>query len=637
MTFILTLFILFPSIAEASDDITGHWAEDDLRVLIAEEIMEGSQGKYNPNEKISRAAFAALVKRALDLPEATNTKSPFSDVEPDDWFFDEVITANKYGIVNGTDKGTFKPEETINRQAMAEIIKNALDYKGIQTEAGTLSFNDSEEIDSWARPAVKHLLAFDIIKGKPGNTFAPLDDTTRAAAGTVIKRMLDTFENTEEDPPEEETDHQYNETLYDVDFSRFIEIQANVSPKVDGAGRFIASKELVEYYANSYNVAIDSPEYLQFLVLSESANLDAEEVNNSILNDKGILDAKGADFVQAGETYNINEAYLLAHALHETGNGTSPLSDGRIKVGEVAENKWAVNHPDGIFIATYVHDEENDRYYWDITQNDSFDMKKASTIKEIYNMFGIDAVDEYTDIRGAVHAYQEEWFEPKDAIIGGAKFVREYYIDRGQDTLYKMRWNPDEPGTHQYATHVSWAINQTDRIKEVYDKLNTYELVFDIPVFENQPDSSPKPTGDAQYAVNTSLEGAIGITNTNDLNFRDYPVVTSTNLIRKLAIGTEVEIIGENGGWYKVNVAGDQGWVSGNYVDLNVLTITNINTSLNVRNEPNMNSDVVGSLENNDVVASYLDENGNFIKEGNWYKIKFNGEEAWIHGDYVRE
>ena len=28
-------------------------------------------------------------------------------------------------------------------------------------------------------------------------------------------------------------------------------------------------------------------------------------------------------------------------------------------------------------------------------------------------------------------------------IIGGAKFVRQGFISKGQNTLYRMRWNPD--------------------------------------------------------------------------------------------------------------------------------------------------------------------------------------------------
>src|SRR5699024_11256103 len=59
----------------------------------------------------------------------------------------------------------------------------------------------------------------------------------------------------------------------------------------------------------------------------------------------------------------------------------------------------------------------------------------------------------------------EGWFTPQDAIVGGAEFIGEKYISVGQDTLYKMRWNPANPATHQYATDAGWAVKQTGNIR----------------------------------------------------------------------------------------------------------------------------------------------------------------------------
>ena len=41
----------------------------------------------------------------------------------------------------------------------------------------------------------------------------------------------------------------------------------------------------------------------------------------------------------------------------------------------------------------------------------------------------------------------------------------------GQNTLYKMRWNPAHPGTHQYATDIDWANINAKIIKGYYDKI----------------------------------------------------------------------------------------------------------------------------------------------------------------------
>jgi beta-N-acetylglucosaminidase len=201
----------------------------------------------------------------------------------------------------------------------------------------------------------------------------------------------------------------------------------------------------VEKYVNPDNIAKGTAQYFQFLKLSERAGLNVTEVNQKILSDKGILQGKGSSFVNAGSTYGINEVYLISHALLETGNGTSKLATGVV-----------VSSVDG----------------------------KAVTPKTVYNMYGIGAKDSCPLQCGSEYAYKMGWTTPEKAIIGGAKFIAEGYISRGQDTIYKMRWNPDAPGTHQYASDIGWASKQVTRINSLYGLLSEYTLVFDVPKYQ---------------------------------------------------------------------------------------------------------------------------------------------------------
>jgi mannosyl-glycoprotein endo-beta-N-acetylglucosaminidase len=203
-----------------------------------------------------------------------------------------------------------------------------------------------------------------------------------------------------------------------------------------------ASPDDVAYYLNPNNFVNSPVDSLQFLKLSVSANLDPTEVDNKILNGKGILQGKANAFITAGNTYGVNEIYLISHALLETGNGTSRLANGVVVNG-----------------------------------------------KTVYNMFGIGAYDADPVTSGAQFAYNSGWFTPEAAIIGGAKFIADGYINAGQDTLYKMRWNPgfaDKNGhaSHQYATDISWAYKQSVTMYNLYTLLNTYKLVFDIPKYQ---------------------------------------------------------------------------------------------------------------------------------------------------------
>jgi mannosyl-glycoprotein endo-beta-N-acetylglucosaminidase len=208
-----------------------------------------------------------------------------------------------------------------------------------------------------------------------------------------------------------------------------------------------AKPEDVLAYLNPNNFSRDSKDYYQFLVLSESAGIPVQDLNNKILFNKGILKGKGQAFIDAGLMYGINEIYLISHALLETGNGTSALANGIL-----------VDTVDG----------------------------KPVEPKIVYNMYGIGAYDNCPNSCGAEYAYKQGWFTPEAAIIGGAQYIASKYIHHPtykQDTLYEMRWNPANPGTHQYATDIGWAVKQVRNISQLYDLLDHYTLIFDVPVY----------------------------------------------------------------------------------------------------------------------------------------------------------
>jgi beta-N-acetylglucosaminidase len=222
----------------------------------------------------------------------------------------------------------------------------------------------------------------------------------------------------------------------------------------------------ISYFINPTNFGIGTSSYYQFLKLSEMAGADAYEVNQKILTNKGILTGKGQVFVNAGALYNINEIYLISHALLETGNGSSPLAKG-VKVKKKLDSN---GNP---VIDPTTGEEEITELASDAASYDAI----------VYNMYGVGAFDKCPLHCGARRAFNQGWTTPDKAIVGGAKFVALNYIDKGQDTLYQMKWNPAAPGTHQYATDIGWAVKQTPNIFNLYSLLDSYTLVFDVPKY----------------------------------------------------------------------------------------------------------------------------------------------------------
>lgn len=47
-----------------------------------------------------------------------------------------------------------------------------------------------------------------------------------------------------------------------------------------------------------------------------------------------------------------------------------------------------------------------------------------------------------------------------------------------------MRWSPEKPGTHQYATAANWALAQSKSLKRECDLFPDVTLPLDIPVYK---------------------------------------------------------------------------------------------------------------------------------------------------------
>lgn len=217
-----------------------------------------------------------------------------------------------------------------------------------------------------------------------------------------------------------------------------LQMGLNPPPKIwtDSGTRNASETETIEYI-NPNQFYTGAYKY-QFLDLSKPNGVDIDTLNNFLAN-KGVLSGKGEVFARAAEDYGVSEVYLIAHACLESGNGTSQLANGV---------------------------EYNGR--------------------TVYNVFGIGAFDDSAVASGSRKAYNEGWTSVDAAIRGGAEWISRYYIynsDGYQNTLYKMLWNPENPGTHQYATDIGWAVKQAINIERIFNMFPSAELSYDIPVY----------------------------------------------------------------------------------------------------------------------------------------------------------
>lgn len=178
-------------------DLTGHWAAEDVRLLASRMILNGrAQNVFEPNDRVTRAEFTAILVRALGLPNQTY-KSGFTDVQPQAWYAGAVAAALEKGLIKGSQDGAFRPDACITREEVAAMVVRALRYAGqdptvpsgeLETYLGR--FKDSSQLSAWSRSDIASAVKAGVIKGDQLGRFAPKKYCTRAEAAAMVRLML---------------------------------------------------------------------------------------------------------------------------------------------------------------------------------------------------------------------------------------------------------------------------------------------------------------------------------------------------------------------------------------------------------------------------------------------------------------
>ena len=280
-----------------------------------------------------------------------------------------------------------------------------------------------------------------------------------------------------------------------------------------------------------------------FEQLSYNSTLDNKTIVRTVLDNTWLdTDTYAGYFVEAGKSKNVSPGVLAARVKQEGGSNKSYAgvsgtvtnywnvtnsgyicssatygavngSYFKVKSGYnlnvrsgAGTNKSKLKYPNGNAITATINDSvklvSKTKYTGDGCSSGWYKVRIGKSLKGIYNFYNIGAYGDNPVLRGlaAAAGYVDNldgtpWNSTYKAIVNGASFVANGYINRGQDTLYYQKFDVDSNTTyydrysHQYMTNILAPASESLSAYRSYKNLGILnkKLVFKIPVYNSMP------------------------------------------------------------------------------------------------------------------------------------------------------
>nr|WP_290226697.1 S-layer homology domain-containing protein [Trichocoleus desertorum] len=181
-----------PASAAELSDVRDHWGRPFIEKLADENIISGfPDGTYKPNQPVTRAQFAAIVRKAFNKDRIRSSRG-FADVSSNYWAASAIDAAYETGFLSGYPNNQFRPDEQIPRVQVLVSLASGLNLKADQAAASTLGiYADARQIPTYATEGVAAATEDNIVVNYPNVSYLnPNDVTTRAEVAAFIYQAL---------------------------------------------------------------------------------------------------------------------------------------------------------------------------------------------------------------------------------------------------------------------------------------------------------------------------------------------------------------------------------------------------------------------------------------------------------------
>jgi S-layer homology domain len=175
-----------------TDVASGYWANGFIDELASRQIITGfPDGSFRPDEPVTRAQFAAMLRSAFNRNNVRNSVN-FRDVPADYWASAAIRDAYVRGFMSGYPENEFRPGEYIPRAQVLVALTSGLGYAPSNNVGSTLQvFNDASSIPDWARNSIAAATEKKLVVNYPNAQFLnPSRPATRSEVAALIYQAM---------------------------------------------------------------------------------------------------------------------------------------------------------------------------------------------------------------------------------------------------------------------------------------------------------------------------------------------------------------------------------------------------------------------------------------------------------------
>lgn len=176
------------------NDIGDSGFQSDIKWMHERGLSTGwADGTYRPYESMTREAMAAFMYRFAGSPAySPPSQSPFSDVPPGHPFYKHISWMDATELATGWADGSYRPGESISREAMAAFLNRYAGKHCNVAAAGAAApavspFKDMTPSSAFYKE-ISWMNVAGISTGWADGTYRPAGDVTREAMAAFIHR-----------------------------------------------------------------------------------------------------------------------------------------------------------------------------------------------------------------------------------------------------------------------------------------------------------------------------------------------------------------------------------------------------------------------------------------------------------------